>query len=42
MTHGEMRNTDKILAGKPGRRRPLGDLGAERRIVLKWVLKIIL
>jgi hypothetical protein len=26
-----------ILVGKPKRRRPLGDQGVDRRIILRWI-----
>jgi hypothetical protein len=34
-----MRNAFKILAGEPGRKRPLRDLDVDTRIILNWVLK---
>jgi hypothetical protein len=36
---GEMRNTYKILFGKPGRKRSLRRLSVDGRIILKWILK---
>jgi hypothetical protein len=33
-----MRNTYKILVGKHERKRPLEDLGVNRKIILKWIL----
>jgi hypothetical protein len=35
--HGRMRNKNKILVEKPERKRPLEDLGIDRRI--KWILR---
>jgi hypothetical protein len=37
--YGEMKGADSVLVGKPEGRRPLGDLGADRRIILKWIFK---
>jgi hypothetical protein len=33
-----MRNAYKILVGKPERKRPLEDLGIDRKIILEWIL----
>jgi hypothetical protein len=38
---GETRNTYKILVGKHEAKEPFGDLGADGRIILKCILKII-
>ena len=35
----EGRSTFKILTGKPTRKRPLGNLGVDRRTILQWTLK---
>jgi hypothetical protein len=34
---GEMRNTFKILVGIPERKRPLGRLVEDEKIILKWI-----
>jgi hypothetical protein len=34
-----MRNAYKILVGKPEGKRPLRNLGIDRRIMLKWILR---
>jgi hypothetical protein len=36
---GENVNTHRVLVGKIKEREYLEDLGLERRIILKWVLK---
>jgi hypothetical protein len=36
---GEMRNAYKVLVGKAEEKRPLGDPGIGRRIVLDWILE---
>jgi hypothetical protein len=33
-----MRNAYNIFVGKPGRKRPLGRLGIDERIILEWIL----
>jgi hypothetical protein len=35
---GDMRNAYKILVGKPETKRPLKNLGVDRRIILELVL----
>jgi hypothetical protein len=35
---GEMKNTYRILVGKPKRKRPLGRLGVGGSIILEWIL----
>jgi hypothetical protein len=35
----EMRNSYKILVGKPKVTRQFGKLGVDGRIILKWILK---
>jgi hypothetical protein len=35
----KMRNAYKIVVGKPDRKRHLGDLGADEKITLRWILK---
>jgi hypothetical protein len=35
---GEMKNTCQTLVGKLKEKRPLGRLGTEGRIILKWIL----
>jgi hypothetical protein len=34
----EMRNAYEVLGGKPEGKRPLRDLGVDRRILLEWIL----
>jgi hypothetical protein len=34
---GEMKSVYKIVFRKPERARHLGELGAEERIILKWI-----
>jgi hypothetical protein len=34
---GEMKNEHSILVGKPERRRPLGNLGIDGRLILLWM-----
>jgi hypothetical protein len=36
---GEKGSADRILLGRPEERRPLGRLGIDERIILKWILK---
>jgi hypothetical protein len=36
---GVMKNFVQILIGKPEGRNPLGSLGSDGRIKLKWILK---
>jgi hypothetical protein len=36
---GYMRNAFKVLVGRHEGNRPMGDLGIDRRILLKWILK---
>jgi hypothetical protein len=36
---GEMINAHKILVGKPKGKRPLGRLGLNGKIILKWSLE---
>jgi hypothetical protein len=35
----KMRNTDKIVVARPEGNRPLEYLGANKRIILKWILR---
>jgi hypothetical protein len=36
-THGEMRNAHKILVGNSEGKRPLGNLGLNGMIILRWI-----
>jgi hypothetical protein len=37
---GYMRNADKILVGKPDRKRPVEDLGVDGKIIIEWTGKM--
>jgi hypothetical protein len=37
---GEIKNTYKILVGKPERKKDLEDLGVDEEIILIWVIKM--
>jgi hypothetical protein len=36
---GEKRNAYRILMGKPQTKQPLGSLGVDGRVILKWILE---
>ena len=36
---GERRGIYRILVGKPEGKRPLGDLGVDGRIILRWIFR---
>jgi hypothetical protein len=36
---GEKRGAYRILVGRPQGKRPLGDLGVDEKIILKWIFK---
>jgi hypothetical protein len=36
---GDRRGVCRVLVGKPDRKRPLGDLVIDGRVILKWIFK---